>query len=117
MVVGSSETFEGVGILRINFENQSSASLPSASVGGTTLTLYRSTGGGSFVPLPENDRRFRNFIADLRNTQNRDVAQGSGGDYSYCAVYIVKRGVNRDTLNAIYSAPTFLAVFRLPDSY
>jgi hypothetical protein len=117
MVVGSSETFSTTGELRINFENQNNASLPSASVGGgPALTLYRSTGGGSFVPLPENDLRFRNFT-ELRNTQNRDVAQGSGGDFSYCAVYIVKRGVNPNTLTAIYSAPTFLAVFRLPDRY
>jgi hypothetical protein len=117
MTVNSSETFSDSGNITLNFENQSNnASLPSLTLGGGTQTLYRSTGGGSFVPLPENDRRFRNFITDLRNTQNKDVAQGSG-DYSYCAVYIIKRGVNPNTLSAIYSAPTFIAVFRLPDRY
>jgi hypothetical protein len=83
---------------------------------GTAQTLYRSNDGGSFTPLPEDDLRFRNF-SELRNTQNRDVAQGSGGIYSYCAVYIIKRGVNPNTLTAIYSAPTFIAVFRLPNEY
>jgi hypothetical protein len=81
-----------------------------------TQTLYRSNGGGSFTPRPD-DRRFRNFN-ELQETQNRDVAQSSAStDYAYCAVYIIKRGINQLTLTAIYSAPTFVAVFRLPESY
>jgi hypothetical protein len=116
MFNGSSETFSGSETITFNFENQQALSLPSLTLNGAEPTLYRSTGGGSFVPLPENERRFRNFT-ELRSTQNRDVAQGSGGNYSYCAVYIIKRGVNSRTLSAIYSAPTFITVFRLPDAY
>ncbi|MDR1230854.1 MAG: hypothetical protein LBK61_05580 [Spirochaetaceae bacterium] len=118
MIVNSIETFSGSGTITLNFENPSnSALLPSLTRGGETHTLYRSTGSGSFVPLPEDNRRFWNFT-ELRNTQNKDVAQrDGGGDYSYCAVYIIKRGVNPNTLSAIYSAPTFIAVFRLPERY
>jgi hypothetical protein len=116
MIVNSSETISDSGTIALNFENQPSRTIPSLELNGKTQTLDRSTGGDSFVPLPENDRRFRNF-PELQNTQNKDVAQGSGGDYSYCAVYIIKRGINSQTLAAIYSAPTFIAVFRLPERY
>jgi hypothetical protein len=116
MLINSSETFSETGNVTINFDNQSSN--PSLSLNGKpALTLQRSNGNGSFVPLPEDNRYFRNF-SELQNTQNRDVAQSSSGtDYSYCAVYIIKRGTNPTTLTAIYSAPTFVAVFRLPDRY
>jgi hypothetical protein len=114
MFIGSSETFSGSGNVTINFENQSIN--PSLSLNDTMWTLQRSTGGDSFVPLPEDNRHFRNFT-ELRGAQNRDVAQGSGGSHSFCAVYIIKRGVNPNTLSAIYSAPTFITVFRLPDAY
>ncbi|MDR0640022.1 MAG: hypothetical protein LBG27_14185 [Spirochaetaceae bacterium] len=112
----SSETFSANSIM-IDFSNVNDNTLPSLTNGGSS-TLWRSTGGGAFTPLPLDNRRFRNF-GELSNTQNRDVAQGSGSgtNYSYCAVYIIKRGVNPNTLTAIYSAPTFIAVFRLPDSY
>jgi hypothetical protein len=116
MVIGSAETLSAsTSTLTIDFSNLNNTSLPSLTPNsGTAQTLYRSTGGGSFTPLPDHDRRFRNFD-DLTKTQNRDVAQGSGGGFSFCAVYIIKRGVNPNTLTAIYSAPTFIAVFRLPD--
>jgi hypothetical protein len=116
MTIGTSETFSGSETITLNFDNQPNQ-FPSLQLNGEPLTLYRSTGGGSFVPLPETERRFRNY-SELTNTQNKDVAQNSGGgDNSYCAVYIIKRGVNSQTLSAIYSAPTFIAVFRLPDRY
>ncbi|MDR1470521.1 MAG: hypothetical protein LBT00_14670 [Spirochaetaceae bacterium] len=119
IVIGSTETLSAsTSTITIDFSNVNNALLPSLMVnGGTAQTLNRSNGGGTFTPLPLDDRRFRNF-SDLRNAQNRDVAQLSGdGDYSYCAVYIIKRGINPNTLTAIYSAPTFIAVFRLPDDY
>jgi hypothetical protein len=117
MSVGSLESLPGeTGSITIYFSNMNDEAMPSLAYYNKTGTLYRSTGGGSFTPLPENDRRFRNFT-DLRDTQNNDVEQLSGGDYAYCAVYIIKRGINPNTLTSIYSAPTFVAVFRLPDRY
>jgi hypothetical protein len=115
VVVDSEETLpSSTSEININFND----SVPSLTLtaGGAAQTLKRSNGGGSFTPLPENDRSFVNFD-ELRDTQNRDVAQGSGGNYSYCAVYIIKRGINPNTLTAIYSAPTFVSVFRLPERY
>jgi hypothetical protein len=112
---GSDETFYGKSSIMINFGSQTDPFL-SFDGGETGRTLLRSTGGGSFTPLPEDDRRFRNFT-ELRNSQNRDVALGNGGNYSYCAVYIIKRGINEKTLSPIYSAPTFLAVLRMPERY
>jgi hypothetical protein len=112
IVIGSSETFSASSIT-IDFNDSTPSLTPN---NGTAQILYRSTGGGSFTPLPEDNRSFRNFN-ELRNTQNRDVVQSSGGIYSYCVVYIIKRGVNPNTLTAIYSAPTFISVFRLPERY
>jgi hypothetical protein len=117
MLIGSGDTFSAsTNTITIDFSNINSASPSLTQNNGTAQTLYRSNGGGSFTPLPKDDQRFRNFT-ELRNAQNRDVAQGSGGSYSYCAVYIIKRGTNPNTLTAIYSAPTFIAVFRLPERY
>jgi hypothetical protein len=117
VVVEGKETLDpSASAININFNDSVPSLTLTASGAAQTQTLYRSNGGGSFTPLPENDRSFRNFT-ELRDTQNQDVAQNGGGSVSYCAVYIIKRGVNPNSLTAIYSAPTFVSVFRLPERY
>jgi hypothetical protein len=87
---------------------------------GSAYILNRSNGEGAFSPVP--DRRFMN-TAELNSTanatalRNADVASVSGspsGDYAYAAMYIVAMGIDNN-FSPIYSSPTFLGVFRLPD--
>jgi hypothetical protein len=99
--------------ITLDFANNTDPSLTLSSQ--ARHILNRSDGGGTFTPVP-SDRRFRNF-STLGNAQNRDVASTEGWSYSYCAVYIIRRGINPNTLTAVYSAPTFIAVFRLPNEY
>jgi hypothetical protein len=95
---------------------------PTLTIGGTTYTLYRSTGNGAFTPQP--DRYFINSSElnrpeNAQNvTLNADVADQkeiSGKRYVYVSMYIVKMGRDVNTLSTIYSAPTFIGIFKLPD--
>lgn len=88
-----------------------------------TRYLRRSNGGGSFSPLPE-DRYFvnttdLNSAANITASINADVANTSQTDieqrYAYCAMYIIKQGMNPTTLVPIYGNPVFITVFRLPE--
>ncbi|MDR2258833.1 MAG: hypothetical protein LBE14_06765 [Treponema sp.] len=89
--------------------------------GGSSYNLWRSTGNGSFNPLP--DRYFMNTSqlnasGNVNATVNADVADQSGISgprYTYVAMYIVKVGRDSGTLSSIYSAPTFIGIFKLPD--
>jgi hypothetical protein len=93
---------------------------PTLERGGTSYVLRRSNGEGAFTPVP--DRRFLD-TAELNSTNNAtalvnaDVAPVSGsssGNYAYAAMYIVAMG-NDNNFSPIYSSPTFLGVFRLPN--
>ncbi|MDR0706682.1 MAG: hypothetical protein LBF60_02215 [Treponema sp.] len=93
---------------------------PTLDEGGTEYVLRRSNGEGTFNPVP--DRRFLN-TTDLDSTGNAtalvnaDVAPASGSpfvSYAYVAMYIVAMGIDNN-FSPIYSSPTFLGVFRLPD--
>jgi hypothetical protein len=87
---------------------------------GNEYALFRSDGEGAFQPVP--DRYFLNTV-DLNSTENAttlinaDVAPASGSPsdrYAYVAMYIAATGTDNN-FSSIYSAPTFLGVFRLPD--
>jgi hypothetical protein len=97
---------------------------PFLTVGeGRIYELWRSNGGGTFEPQPN-----RYFVSDssLTNSanlivnKNADAVGGSssntGSQYAYVSMYIVKMGRDSQTLGIIYSAPTFIGVFRLPDN-
>jgi hypothetical protein len=112
---------EGVGqIIEIDFQSVIGRA-PTLSGNGVQYVLNRSDGEGAFSPVP--DRRFLN-TAELNSTanattwkKNADVAPVSGspsGEYAYAAMYIVAMGVDNN-FSPIYSSPTFLGVFRLPD--
>jgi hypothetical protein len=106
--------------LVINFPGQINVR-PTFTIGNNTYTLYRSTGSGAFTPQP--DRYFINS-SELNRSENAtpalnaDVADQSGISgkrYAYVSMYIVKLGRDINTLSTIYSAPTFIGVFKLPD--
>jgi len=72
---------------------------------------------------PEPDRFFRN-TSDLNDhgkaiaNINADVSSRSGLSQrlAYVSMYIVAAGVNPDAFTPIYSKPTHICVFKLPDS-
>jgi hypothetical protein len=94
--------------------------------------LLRATSGQSisFSPKPEN-RYFQNH-QDLFNSENaysssnptpaynadtmaRTATADNASRYTYVSMYIAAAGVSN--LVAVYSQPTFLGIFRLPDSF
>jgi len=90
-------------------------------VGGGTYPLKRSNGRGAFSPEPE-DRLFigSDELKDYEKTTsqiNADVAGRSDiSDYAYTSMYIVAVGVNLDNFTRIYSKPTHINIFKLPDA-
>ncbi|MDR2632656.1 MAG: hypothetical protein LBC51_03420 [Treponema sp.] len=103
---------------------QSPGTIPVLIIDNTSYRLQRSTGNGLFNPIPE-DRYFLNTPELNTKTTatpasiNTDVAalpSGSTADvrYTYVALYIVAAGIDPN-FSPIYSAPTFIAVLRLPE--
>jgi hypothetical protein len=101
---------------------QAPGTRPSLTIRGEqTYTLYRSNGNGSFSPVPR-DRYFFNH-SDLNRSENAistinaDVADKSvfGQRYTYAALYIVVMGIQTPAYSPIYSRPTFVGIFRLPE--
>jgi hypothetical protein len=109
--------------LRIAFPQPSpSYPYPYLSYSGSTWYLKRSNGNGAFSPVPA-DRYFLN-TSGLNNrdniiaTINADVvnASGSGGTrHAYVSVYIITSGLNEQSYTPIFSIPTFIGIFLLPD--
>jgi hypothetical protein len=105
-------------VLTISFP---SLMIPSFTLGGGGYNLWRSTGNGAFNPQPNRyfiNASELNASVNAIATVNADVADQSGISgprYTYVSMYIVKVGRNPSTLSSIYSAPTFIGIFRLPD--
>jgi hypothetical protein len=85
----------------------------------------------NFSPLP--NRYFQNH-EDLYNSANaysssnpnpaynadtmsRTETSGNPSRYTYVSMYIAASGMNPENITAVYSQPTFLGIFRLPDSF
>jgi len=113
-VLGSTLTFD--------FTSQK---YPTMTIDDTTeYILCRSNGNGTFSPRP--DRYFVN-TDDLWNSDyinantNADVVNKSSFTqatrYTYAALYIVAVGVDDSTYASIYSTPSLIHVFLLPDSW
>ena len=107
--------------LAINFPTLNGVR-PTMAINGTPYTLYRTNNGG--VLKPEPDRYFLNSpdLYSSANTQdankNADVADKSGISpsprYTYVSMYIAAQG--QDYLTYFYSMPTWIGVFKLPQS-
>jgi hypothetical protein len=97
--------------------------MPTLTLGNSTYVLWRSDGGGLFSPRP--DRFFRNSgelwnPANITNQINADVvnkADLADGDirYTYAAMFIVAVGINPASYSNIYSTPSLIHVFQIPD--
>jgi len=101
----------------------SSSRRPRMTVGNDTYVLWRSDGGGLFSPRP--DRYFVNSNElsspeNINNQINADVVNkanlsDSDGRYTYAAMFIVAVGINPTSYSNIYSTPSLIHVFLLPD--
>jgi len=94
-------------------------SVINSSNNSTDYRLYRSNN----LISPEPDKFFRNSseLSDPNKATsniNADVAGRTGlsQSYAYVSMYIVAAGTNQSTFAPIYSKPTFISVFRLPES-
>jgi len=101
----------------------SSSKRPTMKLGNNTYTLWRSDGGGLFSPRP--DRYFVNRgelwnPANITSQINADVVNkanlpDSDMRYTYAAMFIVAVGINPSSYSNIYSTPSLIHVFQIPD--
>jgi hypothetical protein len=108
--------------LRIEFPS-SASSYPYLAYRGRILYLKRSNGNGAFSPVPAN-RYFLNTgelnsPGNITTTINADVVNTSGSSggtrHAYVSLYIITAGLNEQTYTPIFSTPTFVGIFLLPD--
>jgi len=114
---------KGGGIFSIRFPpipwREPTASLDTLN-DGLEYKLLRSS--KLISPQPRGDLYFRNTpeLRSYENTNaniNADVAGRTGEmQYSYVSMYIVAYGVNPSNFTEIYSKPTHVSLFRLPDT-
>ncbi|MCL2809331.1 MAG: hypothetical protein FWD24_04600 [Treponema sp.] len=111
----------GGGNLKINFPTEQGG-FPVISLNDDNLiNLSRSSTLVSSRPV--NDLSFRNTTelnnnANAITTVNADVAQSTGQTgHAYAAMYIVAIGQNPQNFTRVYSKPTFISVFKLPNAH
>ena len=102
----------------------SSSKAPSMSTGGVTYTLWRSDGNGLFNPQP--NRLFVNHedlwkAENINDKTNADVVNktgiAEGRRYTYAAMFIAAVGIDTASYSNIYSTPSLIHVFQLPDRW
>jgi len=97
-------------------------SYPTVSLNnGEEFRLRRTNEKDTLVPV--NDLSFRNTpelynYANATAEKNIDVAgrSGTSQQYAYVSMYIVAIGYNSELFAPIYGKPTFINVFRLPET-
>jgi len=107
------------GNITISFPN-TQGGYPVLSFNNNVYNLFRSN--DLISPEPKGDRSFRNS-PDLNDPVkatsniNADVAGRTGLSqrYAYVSMYIVATGIDQ-TFLAIYSKPTHISIFKLPDN-
>jgi len=106
------------GTLIINFPT-ATGDFPAASLDSAASKLLLRS---SELISPRPDKYFRNSydlrnVSNLTNNINADVIGSGETSYSYAAMYIVAVGIHPTNFSRIYSKPTFISVFRLPDLF
>jgi hypothetical protein len=112
-------------ILEIRFFEAAVPPEPVLSINGISYVLRRANSGPSiiFSPQPTDSRAFLNYPAlyDVNNATielNADVATNTRGEvrYTYVSMYIAAVGRSYEIPpTTIYSQPTFLGIFKLPE--
>jgi hypothetical protein len=110
--------------LEISFRDIS-GEVPVLLVGGTSYTLQRanSSPGSIFATRPADNRAFFNHpeLCDITNATidlNADVATKTNVEvrYTYVCMYIIAVGRSYEIPpSTIYSQPTFIGIFKLPE--
>jgi len=103
-------------------------SFPTRQGGYPVLSLnngdqYRLKRSGKLISPKPADRYFQN-TADLsapenaNSNNNADVAgrYGLSRNYAYASMYVAAMGTDQSSFTPIFSKPTFISVFRLPDN-
>jgi len=109
-------------ILEFSFETHQN---PLLRIGSSEYVLWRTNDSGRFSPRP--NRLFIN-TDELRDRENlipqinADVVDRAGiaaeeRNFTYVAMYIVAVGMHPTTYAAIYSTPSLIHVFMLPDAF
>ena len=108
-----------------DFPVSASAGQPTMTIGANVYTLMRSETNlnGTFTPRPNKDFVNNNDLWDpqyLSSQFNADVVDKSGiqlsdRHYTYAAMFIVAVGNDPNTYGYIYSTPSLIHVFLLPD--
>jgi len=95
---------------------------PVLKLNGVSYPLQRAVSGPGLIFTPIPDRTFFNSSelcknANVTNESNADVAAntqtGKVFDYTYVSMYIF--AIGRDYITTIYSQPTHINIFRLPN--
>jgi hypothetical protein len=109
--------------------------------GGTLYKLIRSTGDGAFTPEPGTTDHHGSFLRpyfqndsvlnnpdkawssiNVGQTINRDVATSSSVTaqtqqrHTYAALFVAAFGFDTSSMALVYSTPTLVSIFALPDS-
>jgi len=125
--------FEGVDIdkvlttdggnLRISFPTRA-GDIPVAFLNNGPVDGYRLSRSSDLISPRTNDMFFRN-TSEINNNDfanrdnNADVAAGASGitlRFTYVSMYIVAVGVDTISFTPLYSRPTHISVFKLPDA-
>ena len=113
--------------IKFDFTSSKKPSLSIEDSSGSTINgpfnLFRSNDSGSFTPRPNRYFVNSNELWNSNNINadyNADVVNFSGiadnvKHYTYVAMYIVAVGKNDTTYSFIYSTPSLIHVFQLPD--
>jgi len=109
------------GTVRIQFPT-AQWGIPTASFNdGSQIPIIRSS--RLISPEPRDNFTFRNTpelrdSANATSNINADVASRTGTmQYAYVSMYIVAVGTNPVNFTQVYSKPTHISVFKLPDTY
>jgi len=111
------------GRISIHFPTGSGEYYPTMSLNDASgFTLRRSS--DLISPQPDGDPSFRNTL-ELSNpanaTVNVNVDVSSSSEYplpfAYVSMYVIAVGINYTAFTPIYSKPTHISIFKLPNNY
>jgi hypothetical protein len=104
---------EDGGNIRFSFPTEQGGYPVLSLNGGPEYRLYRS--GYFFSINPNDDKRFFRNTPELNSQDYADLVYRDLSPHAYVSMYIVAAGTNTSTFTPIYSKPTFINVFKLPN--
>jgi len=97
----------------LEFEFPAAGDLPIAKIANLNYNLLRIR---QSAPQPDRNFFYSTELNRIANSSNNpDVARNTSEGYAYVSMYIVAVGVNQENFSPIYSKPTHINIFRLPN--